>query len=164
MAIGGLTALTATDANAQATDTENALIGAVISNPLALTKTGDLNFGEIAPSIGATFVKVNPDGSVDGTTDATMVNIAAVTAAQFDVTGLAGATYSILLPGVGSTLLTGPVGSTDMAVEGFTATAGAGTLDGAGTESFGVGATLTINADQMAGSYSGNFDVTVSYN
>jgi hypothetical protein len=40
----------------------------------------------------------------------------------------------------------------------------AGTLNGSATDTFTVGATLNVNANQVAGLYQGNFNVTVAYN
>ncbi len=162
MAIGSFTALTAADANAQASATQSANINALINNPLVLAKTGDMNFGEIAPSTAATTVIIDPDGGVNGASTAIGLG-GTPTAADFEVSGLPGQTYSVTLPVNGSIVLTGP--GTDMAVDDFTHDA-SGSLSGAGSQpnAFGVGATLTVGANQTAGAYSGSFDVTLSYN
>ena len=39
-----------------------------------------------------------------------------------------------------------------------------GTLNASGTDFFAVGGTLNIDADQMVGTYTGSFTVTVAYN
>ena len=38
------------------------------------------------------------------------------------------------------------------------------TLDASGNDSFTVGATLTVKANQLGGIYAGTFDVSVDYN
>ena len=81
-----------------------------------------------------------------------------VTAAEFTVTGLSDATYSITFPN--STTITN-AGNT-MTIDNYTENA-TNILTG-GSETFKVGATLNVNADQAAGAYTGNFIVTVDYN
>lgn len=157
MAIGGFSTLTASDANAQATDTTSANINAVINNPIELLWVQDMDFGEAAPSTGATTVTIAADGTVGG--DA-IGKAGSPQEARFSVSGLAGQTYAIDLPTVPETLTSG-AGDT-MTVSGFVSDA-----DGVATalaKEFGVGATLNIGAEQAAGSYSGSFNVTVSYN
>jgi uncharacterized protein DUF4402 len=86
---------------------------------------------------------------------------AAVTAAAFTVSGQGSATYAITLPA--SATVTS--GANTMTVNGFTSNpAGTGTLSGAGSQNLLVGATLNVGASQATGTYSGTFDVTVTYN
>jgi hypothetical protein len=61
--------------------------------------------------------------------------------------------------------LTGPSGNV-MSVSSFTRsipTGTKGTIGTGGAASFLVGATLNVAASQVAGTYSGSFNVTVSY-
>jgi hypothetical protein len=160
MVIGGFSALTSSDANAQATDTKSATINAVINNPIALTNTGPLDFAAAAPSTGATTIIVLPDDTVDGASTA-IGRTGATTAAAFTVSGLALQTYGITLPGSATV----NSGADSMTVNGFNHDAGvAPALDGTGAASFNVGGTLNIGANQASGAYSGTFNVTVSYN
>jgi hypothetical protein len=157
MAIGGFSTLTASNANAQATSMKSANISALINNPIELLWVQDLDFGEAAPSTAATTVSISAAGVVGG--DA-IGKAGAPQEARFSVSGLAGQAYTIDLPTVPETLTSG--GGDTMTVSGFVSDA-----DGVATalaKEFGVGATLNIGADQAAGSYSGSFDVTVSYN
>ena len=158
-----VTGFGASDASAQATDTKSANINALINNPIALNWVQDMDFGEAAPSTTATTVVLNPDGTIDATSTAIGTNAALAQEARFTVSGLPSQAYTVALPDDVTVVLTGP--GTDMAVTGFTHDA-TGTLSSAATQpdGFGVGATLNINAEQAAGSYSGSFDVTVSYN
>jgi len=151
MAIGGFSA----NANAQASATQSANINALINNPIALTKNADLDFGSAAPSTGATTVVISPAGAVSG--DA-IGKGGSPTAAGFTVTGLAGQSYAITLP-ASATLSDG---TNSMTVNGFNDNAT--NVLTAGSETFGVGATLNIGANQTAGTYTGTFDVTVAYN
>lgn len=161
LAIGGLTALTASDANAQASDTQSANINALINNPIVLANTSDLEFGTITPSTVATTVIIDPTGTVNGAS--TAIGLGGVpTAAGFDVSGLSNQTYAVTLPTNGTITLAGP--GTAMAVDDFLDDATGTISPGGGPDSFGVGATLTVGANQAAGAYTGSFDVTVSYN
>ena len=87
-----------------------------------------------------------------------------MTAAAFTIEGEGAATYSVTLPS--SVSLAG--NGTAMTVATFTSTPGDGALSGnagaVGTQTLLVGGTLAVGASQAAGSYSGDFDVTVAYN
>lgn len=86
----------------------------------------------------------------------------AATAAQFTVSGTAGATYAITLPANDKVTLTD--GSHIMAVNNFTSSpSGTGTLTG-GSQTLLVGATLTVGNAQAPGAYTGSFAFTVAYN
>ena len=81
--------------------------------------------------------------------------------AQFIVTGDAGVSYSVTLPADHTVLLVADANT--MELNSFTSSVGAtGTLDG-GSQTFTVGATLTVGNSQPAGTYSGSFEVTVNY-
>ncbi len=83
-------------------------------------------------------------------------------AASFDVTGAPGQTYSITLPPNGTVTLTGPGASMD--VDTFNHDAGASPTLVGGSDTFNVGATLSVADTQAGGNYSGTFAVTVNYN
>jgi hypothetical protein len=160
LAIGGFNTLTASDANAQASDTQSANINAQINNPIVLNWVQDMDFGEAAPSTVATTVIIAADGTVSG--DA-IGKAGTPQEARFSISGLPTQTYAVTLPAVPVVLSDG--GTNNMNVTGFIHDA-SGTLPavGAQPEGFGVGATLNIGADQAAGSYAGSFNVTVAYN
>ena len=75
----------------------------------------------------------------------------------YAISGVAGKTYSISIPGVS---LTGP--GVAMPVV-FTNDASL-TIPGAGTDNIGVGGTITLGVGQTPGPYSANYTVTVDYN
>jgi hypothetical protein len=159
IAIGGFTTLTASDAYAQASDTQSANINALINNPIVLANTAGLDFGSITPSVASTTVIISPAGAVSGTA----IGLGgAPAAAGFTVAGLANQTYAVTLPADGTIFLTGP--GANMAVDTFTDDATGTITPGGGPDAFGVGATLTVGANQTSGAYTGSFDVTVSYN
>ena len=145
--------------------TATATASATIVTPISIAKTADLSFGNIAvqSSTGGTVV-LAPAGSRTSTSGVTLPATAGtVTAASFTVSGTSSYTYAITLPTTAT--LTRASGTETMVASSFTSNpSGTGTLS-SGTQSISVGATLTVAAAQVAGTYtSGNFSVTVNYN
>ena len=148
---------------AQVSATANA--SATIVTPIAISKTVDMNFGNVAVSATAGTVVLTPAGSRSLTGGVTLPTIAGtVAAASFNVTGANNYTYTITLP---STALTITSGANTMSVNSFTSNpATPGTLSATGSQTLNVGATLNVNASQAAGTYTSGtpFTVTVNYN
>lgn len=137
---------------------------ATIITPIAISKTVDMNFGNVAVSAAAGTVVLSPAGVRTKTGGVTLPIVAGtISAASFTVTGLGSYTYTITLP---STPLTINNGSNTMTVNSFTSTpSGTGTLSG-GSQVLNVGATLNVGVNQAAGLYTSAspFTVTVNYN
>jgi hypothetical protein len=136
---------------------------AVIVSPITLTRTADMSFGNIIADVDGGTVVLVPAGTrtLNGLTSPSLPGT--VTAASFNVTGLASATYAITLPATHD--ITN--GAQTMTVNAFTSDpTPTGALDGAGTQTINVGATLNVNANQAAGTYTNaaGFTVTVNYN
>ncbi len=149
--------------NAQSTATATAT--ATVITPISISKTADMNFGNLAvqSATGGTVV-LAPAGTRSSTSGVTLPSATGtVTAAAFTVSGSGSSTYAITLPG--SVTLTHSGGVQTMAASSFTSNpSSTGTLS-SGTQNISVGATLTVAAGQLAGVYtSGNFNVTVNYN
>jgi hypothetical protein len=132
-----------------------------VNTAISIGNTASLHFGTVVPNSGGTV-------SVSSTNLRTVSGgvVAAgghVSAAGFVVYGTPSTAYSITLPGTAD--LTGP--GTPMVVTFSAAQTGDGslsrTLRDTGSDSFGVGATLTVGKNQAAGSYSGVFSMTVAY-
>lgn len=150
---------------AQVTATASAT--ATILTPIAITKTFDMNFANLAvsPTVAGTVVlpaTVAPVRTV--TAGVTLMPGGTPSAATFTVTGLADATYSILLPA--SVTLTGPGAPMTVNAIVSTPTVAAGGVLTSGTQTLYVGATLNVAAAQAFGVYStvAEFPVTVNYN
>ena len=153
----------ATGAYAQVTATANA--SAQILTPIAITKRADMNFGNLAVNATAGTIVLTPASSRTATGGVTFLsgNSGSVTAGSFEVTGLAGATYSITLP-AGPTIIS--YMGNDMTVDAWTSTpTPTGTLVG-GSDIIDVGATLHVPPSSPAGLYTSAtpFEVTVNYN
>jgi hypothetical protein len=147
------TAFAATSATANAT--------ANIVTAIGITKSVDLQFGNVVSSTGATFVILSTAGVRTG--DAILsTGGTGASAASFAVSGDAGSTYAITLPTT-ATLTTTP-GAETMTVDTFNSNpTGTGTLT-LGSQNLLVGATLHVGAGQVSGAYAGTFNVSVAYN
>lgn len=137
---------------------------ATIVAPIAITKTVDMNFGNVAASTLAGDVILLPDNSRTFTGGVRLPVVqGTITAASFTVSGEGTNTFAITLPTTDLVLSSGV--SNTLIVNTFTSTPSlTGTL-AAGTQTVTVGATLHVGASQAPGVYtSGNFTVTVNYN
>ena len=148
---------------AQATATATAT--ATIVTPISITKTVDMNFGNVAvqTATGGTVV-MTPAGVRTAFLGVTLPAVpGTVTAASFTVNGQGTYTYAITLPATAVTLTNG---ANTMTADTFTSTPSATGVLTAGTQTLTVGATLNVAAAQAAGIYvSGTpFSVTVNYN
>ena len=131
-----------------------------IQTSIALTNTANLAFANIVPDAAqAGTVVIDTSG---GRTCAPVLSCSGSTsAAAFDVSGSDGSTYQVTLPP--ETLVSS--GGNNMTVSAFNSSlaGNTGTLTG-GTDSFTIGGTLNVGANQATGSYTGQFTVTVEYN
>ena len=146
----------------QATGTAQA--AANIVTPISITKNVDLNFGNIAAAGTAFTVVLDEESGLrtsNGGTGTLPSVTGTVTAAQFTVSGLSGATYAVTLP---SSIIITYGGTNEMTVNGFESNSNSTYTLTEGSDTFNVGATLNVGANQVAGAYTGNFNVTVNYN
>lgn len=164
--VTALVVLGSTAVKAQQSASATAAASATIIEPILINKTQDLNFGSVgvSTSTGGTVV-VAPAGTRSATGGVFLpTSGVGVTAATFTVTGEAGLTYAITLPG--SSVDIKNANNTIMSVSGFTSNPPTtGTLVG-GSQTLQVGATLNVAAAQEEGTYTTAtpFQVTVNYN
>lgn len=136
-----------------------------IIGPISISKTVDLNFGNVAvnSTLGGTVV-LDPAGTRTQTGGVTLpVITGTVSAAQFNVSGQSGTTYSITLP---ASVVLADGASHNMTIDNFTSTPSATGSLASGTETISVGGTLHVAAAQVSGLYTNAADlvVTVNYN
>lgn len=149
--------------------TASASASATIVSPIAITKTTDLAFGKLAVGAVGGNVAISTADVVTISGAGTTVsqpagNTGNPVAAVFGITGEAGMTYAITLPADGTVTISDGASHT-MAVNSFVSNPGAtGTLSGGGTDTLKVGATLVVGNNQVPGTYTGTFNVTVAYN
>lgn len=149
--------------NAQNQASVSANATATIVKSISIEKNADLQFGKIIAGSTAGQVQIQTDGSrTIAAGDVVLFNQGSDhQAAAFKTIGSPNATYYLSFPS--SVSLTGPTGSDPMTIEGFVHSA-TGTLSASGEETFNVGATLNVGANQAAGEYAGTFSVTAAYN
>jgi hypothetical protein len=141
---------------------------ATIVTPIAMTNTNNLAFGDIAVDATGGDVTISaaavPVRTTTAPTHITLITTGThpISSADFAVTGLTGSTYAITLPANGVVTLTGA--GAPMPVGTFTSSVGATGSLATGAETFYVGATLTVGGSQVAGNYTGTFQVSVNYN
>jgi hypothetical protein len=163
-----LVAITCGINKASAQSSATAPASATIVTPITITKTVDMDFGNIAvqASAGGT-VTMDPAGARTPTSGVTLPAVTGtVTAASFDIAGTANYTYAITLP-ANNTVTIDDGASHTMPVDDFTSSPSAtGTLSASGTETLTVGAKLSVSAAQTPGTYTTAtpFTVTVNYN
>lgn len=142
-----------------ATATANAT--AKIITPIDISKITDLKFGNIIASGDAGTVVIDNNDGRTATGGAFFPSVPGeFSSAEFTVTGFSNSEYSITLPEDNAIELTGD--GEPMPLTTFTHNASEQLTDG--SETFKVGATLNVNADQAAGDYEATFDVIVNYN
>jgi hypothetical protein len=139
---------------ADATGTGNATIAV----PIGVSAVNTLEFGSVQASASLGTVAISAAGARSVTGGVTEFG-GTLQAASFNVTGEGTSTYSI---SVADGTLTGS-GGADMAVSSFTNDAGATPALTGGTDTFNLGGTLSVAANQGDGAYSGTFVVTVDY-
>lgn len=140
--------------------------------PIGITAPVVLSFGKFAPGAGGS-VTISNSGARTGAGVILSSTASTQTAARFDVTGEGSSTYAITHSGV--TVLSGPTVATvvqTMALAKTSDLTGADVTTGnvatgtltTGAQSIYVGGTLTVDAAQAAGDYTGAVTVTVEYN
>lgn len=137
---------------------------AKIITPITISLENDgLNFGTLVPSGTNGTVVLTPAGerSSEGNKVGFIDQESDFSAASFLVKGQENASFSLALPKETVQLKNG---NNTMDVTSFQASIGedGNTIASSGTD-FTVGATLSVAGDQGAGTYSGQFDVTVAY-
>lgn len=135
---------------------------AVVVTPLAIVQTPgiEMNFGTVAGDAAIATTVVLTTGGTTSSADGASVS-GSPAAGSFDVTGAANQGYNITLPAT----ITIDDGTNSMTVDTLTSNpaVGAGLLDGAGTQTITLGATLNIGVGQALGTYVGAYTVTVNY-
>lgn len=169
--LGGLAQ--ASKAQTSAEETTNA--GAVLIVAMTLSETSPLHFGSNVLTTTAGGTIVLPSNSTTRTYTGGVAASAATpvaTNAAYDVTGTALETYALTLPAsvtvthtsVATGVNTMEITSMTARFNGAGADATTSALSADGTDSFTLGGTLTVGANQVGGVYAGTFDVSIDYN
>jgi hypothetical protein len=137
-------------------------VKAITIKPLSIVKLGDLDFGRMISGTAAGTVVIDPDTDGRSTTGGATAFGGAPKAAQFITYGTQGSVLQVNR---------GPLPVLTRAGGGATMNVTQLTLNGpitrvinpAGIVDLRVGGTLAVGANQLEGSYSGNFDIIVTY-
>lgn len=139
-------------------------IDAKVIAPISIENTGStvLNFGTVTRSSLPGTVVVTADGDRSATGGASILGSSAFSAAPFSASGENNADFNIALPDDNDVVMTRDGGTETMEVTGFGHNSSL-VLSASGISTFSVGATLNLDANQVAGDYSGSFSVTINY-
>ncbi|NML96171.1 DUF4402 domain-containing protein [Novosphingobium olei] len=133
---------------------------ATVVAPIVLTHTTSaaLNFGKFTSGTTSGTIAVSAAGAATASGDVTLLPGSASSADSFAVAGEAGRAFSIAT--TNGSVTNGAASMT------FTTSPSSvsGTLGSGGTATFTVGGTLSVPASATAGSYSGSYSATVTYN
>ena len=162
--------------SAQAAPTINATASAQLIEAITLSETTSLNFG-------TTVLKSTEGGTVVLSSNSNTRNYTGglagggpenqnATNATFEVSGASLATYSVTLPAVitlthtsiDSGINTMNVTSMKARFNDAESDSLTSTIASEGKDSFSLGATLTVQENQIFGQYSGQYEVSVDYN
>ena len=135
---------------------------AITLKPLSIVKLRDLDFGRLIAGVSAGTVVINPTTDARSTTGGTIVAGGTPQAAQFYTYATANTTLQVTrgpLP-----VLNRSGGGASMNVTGLTLNGPVlRTIGPAGLLDLRVGGTLAVAANQLEGTYSGTFDIIVTY-
>jgi hypothetical protein len=159
----GTTALAALSLGsvAQAAGTASATATAQVLSTVAVTKTRDLAFGQIAVNGNGNIV-MNADGT--GTCPAAIICTGTRNSAAFTVTGTAGTGVTANVTQTSIDLTHATDTTKKFTLDSFTVDFPAGSTLTSGVAVFNVGGTLHVTtAAALAGLYTGTFNVNVEY-
>lgn len=170
LAIAAALAGAATSTAAQATN-QPGTVNAVVVRPNTLVKTDDLDFGSLIGGTAGGTVTINPVTNARTTTGGVTPAGSGAHRAAFQGTG---GILFITVTGSNSVTLTrtggGAAPMTATLTRAMTTSGGGITLLGpsvtllpSGVQTYYVGGTLTVPANQPPGDYSGTFQLTVNY-
>lgn len=159
--VAGVLLATLTTGAAEAA-TQTASSRAVTLRPLSIVKISDLEFGTMIAGTTSGTVIIDPTTDARTTTGGTIAAGGAPKAAQFLTYGTQNSLLQVTrgpLP-----VLTRAGGGASMNVTQLTLNGPVTrVVNPAGVLDLRVGGTLAVAANQLAGSYSGNFDIIVTY-
>ncbi len=145
---------------------------ATVVTPVTVSETTPLAFGAFAVGTTGGLLTIDPLGAHTAAPDITVINASTRSAATFTIDGEPNTVITVGLNGAGAQLDDGTAagGGAPMALNGFTDSGLPVNTGAAGSVTFGVGATLNVNASQGVGSYSTatgdgqGYTITVNYN
>ena len=145
---------------------------AVVVKPLTITSATALSFGSFVAGSGGTvtipsaspYTRTSTSLISGAGTSLSLVASNAGAVSNITISGIEGTTYTVVLPTVPTTLSTGSGGAT-MTMTNITSNLVglAGTIPANGAQTFQIGGTLSVGADQLSGTYSATLPITITY-
>ena len=168
-------ALFSNNVTAQTSDTENTNAGAVLIKALVITEVAPMHFGSnlLTDALGGTVLLPSNSTTLTYTGGvATSPATPVATNAAYTVTGTGLETYALTLPttttvthtSVATGVYTMDITAMTARFNGAGSNAVTSALAADGTDSFTLGGTLTVKANQVGGIYAGNFNISIDYN
>lgn len=134
-----------------------------VRQPVTITKTADLVFGDFVPGTTNSIFRLNPRSGLLIQRNGDAVSLGgAQSVASFDVTGT-GRLRVQISTGENRIFIVRDGGTETMRVNRFRFDRRRKRLNAAGERSFRLGGQLRIGANQAAGTYRGSFNVSVDY-
>ena len=155
--LAGAAAVAAMSSTAAFADTENATATVQILGAVELTKFADLDLGTVASGSAVGTVALPTGSNTRTCTGVTCVGTAS--RARFQVTAATNLNVINITHSPTATL-TGPGADMSLALSSSAASI---TFNSAALQDIFVGGTLTVGANQVAGTYNGAFTVTADY-
>jgi len=138
----------------------------LVLQPLTLTKVDDLDFGTVISTAAAGDVTIDEDTGNRVVTGGVLPGPANGNRALFSGAGTAGQQVDLTLtPPVGNLLYSGTntINISYFSMDGGVGLTDSRVINGSGTFDVGVGGTFDIAANQTAGVYAADFDLTAEY-
>jgi Mat/Ecp fimbriae major subunit len=156
--LAGAAAIVAMSSTAAFADTKSATATIQVLGAVQLTKFADLDFGTVAADSASGTVALP---TTSNTRTCNVVTCVGTTAARarFQVTAATNG-YVIAITNSPTASLTGPGAAMNLTLATSASTI---TFNSAALQDIFVGGTLTVGANQVAGTYSGTFNVTAEY-
>lgn len=161
LALAGAIVATGMVSNAAYAATEQADATVQVLAAVQLSAVTDLNFGVVAASAAGGTVDVGASAAAVPTPNG-VTYISGGAAASFQVTQATDGEV-IALSVSNPAALVGPGGSTPIVLSNLALSSNAITFDSGNLETVYIGGRITLNPFQMAGTYTGTFDVTAEY-
>lgn len=142
---------------------ESSTVRVTISQPVVITKTSDLVFGDFATGTAKSIFRIDPRSGLLSQRNGDAISLGGTqSVASIEVSGTAWLRVQIST-GKRSILIRRDGGTETMRINRISFDRRRKLLNAAGEQSFDIGGQLHVGADQSAGTYRGSFDVSVEY-
>jgi len=144
-------------------ETASAEVQVIIKQPVTMTKTADLVFGDFATGTSSSIFRIDPRSGLLSQRNGDALSLGGTrSVASIEVSGTALMRVQ-LSTGKRFILIRREGGTETMRIDRFRFDRRRKTLNADGEQSFNIGGQLRVGANQQPGVYRGSFDVSVDY-